>query len=148
MDAQALAQSERMWAVHVNSATVIANALVPHMRAQRDGRIVLIGSRVASGFPGRGQYAASKAALIALARSWAAELIADGVTVNVISPAATATPMLDDARRASSSPQIPPIGRLIEPSEIAAAVEYFLSTAAGAVTGQNLNVCGGASLQQ
>ena len=50
------------------------------------GRIVLVGSRVARGVAGRSQYAATKAALVALARSWAAELAPKGVTVNVVSP--------------------------------------------------------------
>ena len=48
------------------------------------GRVVLVGSRVAQGMPGRSQYAATKAALIALARSWAREVAAQGVTVNVV----------------------------------------------------------------
>ena len=60
-------------------------------RRTGDGRVVLIGSRVAQGKAGRSQYAASKAALIGMARSWAAESIAAGVTVNVVSPAATQT---------------------------------------------------------
>ncbi len=74
------------------------------MAAARDGRVVLIGSRVAQGKAGRSQYAATKAALIALARSWAAEVIAAGVTVNVVSPAATRPPCWT-TRRARANPR-------------------------------------------
>ena len=63
------------------------------------GRIVLIGSLSSRGVAGRSQYAATKAALVALARSWAVELLQRGVTVNVVSPATTATAMLADPAR-------------------------------------------------
>jgi NAD(P)-dependent dehydrogenase (short-subunit alcohol dehydrogenase family) len=137
---------ELMWRLHVDSIARIANVVLPAMAAAREGRVVLIGSRVAQGKAGRSQYAASKAALIALARSWAAEVIASGVTVNVVSPAATETAMLDDPARKSESPVLPPIGRLIRPEEIAALAVYLLSPAAGAITGQNIQICGGSSL--
>ena len=137
---------ELMWRLHVDAATRLADALVPGMAARGHGRVVFIGSRVAQGMPGRGQYAATKAALIALARSWAAEVAGQGVTVNVVSPAATATAMLGDPARAGSAPRLPPLGRLIEPAEIAALVGYLLSPPAAAITGQDIAICGGSSL--
>lgn len=136
----------RMWRLHVDAATRIADLLVPAMQAAGGGRVVLVGSRVARGIAGRSQYAATKAALVALARSWAAEVIADGVTVNVVSPAATRTGMLDDPARQTAAPRVPPIGRLIEPDEIAALVAYLLSPVAAAITGQDIQICGGSSL--
>ena len=135
-----------MWRLHVEAVTRIANVVLPRMIEARNGRVVLIGSRVAQGKAGRSQYAASKAALIALARSWAAEAIAAGVTVNVVSPAATETAMLDDPARKSEAPVLPPLGRLIRPEEIAALVSFLLSPQAGAITGQDIQVCGGSSL--
>jgi len=135
---------ELMWRLHVDAAARIADAIVPAMARRRNGRVVFIGSRVAQGMPGRGQYAATKAALIAMARSWAAEVADQGV--NVVSPAATATGMLADPARAASAPRLPPIGRLIEPAEIAALVAFLLSPAAAAVTGQDIAICGGSSL--
>jgi 3-oxoacyl-[acyl-carrier protein] reductase len=135
-----------MWRLHVDAAARIANILVPAMSRARAGRILLIGSRVSRGSPGRSQYAATKSALVAMARSWAIELAPSGVTVNVISPATTRTAMLDDPARSRVAPQVPPIGRLIEPDEIAALAAYLLSPSAAAITGQEINVCGGASL--
>ncbi|QQO36315.1 SDR family oxidoreductase [Bradyrhizobium diazoefficiens] len=133
-----------MWRLHVDVAERLADALAP--RLPQGGRIIFIGSRTASGAAGRGQYAATKAALVALARSWASELAPRGITVNVIAPAATETPMLKDPTRANVAPKLPPIGRFIQPTEVAAAVAFLLSADAAAITGQQLVICGGSSL--
>ncbi len=140
------ADGELMWRLHVDAATRLADVLLPAMAARRAGRVVLIGSRVAQGKAGRSLYAASKAALVALARSWAAEVIGAGITVNVVSPAATQTAMLDDPARQGEPPLLPPLGRLIQPEEVASLVSYLLSPAAAAITGQDIQICGGASL--
>jgi len=135
---------EAMWRLHVAGTELLANSLVPEMAD--GGRIVLIGSRTASGAAGRSQYAATKAALVAMARSWAAELAPRGITVNVVAPAATETPMLLDPKRKGVAPRLPPIGRFVQPSEVAGATAYLLSHEAGAITGQQLIICGGSSL--
>jgi NAD(P)-dependent dehydrogenase (short-subunit alcohol dehydrogenase family) len=138
------ADRETMWRLHVEVASRLAGLLAPRMID--GGRIVLIGSRTATGAAGRGGYAATKAALVAMARSWAAELAPSRITVNVVAPAATETPMLSDPSRAGVAPRLPPIGRYIQPAEVAAATAFLLSREADAITGQQLVICGGSSL--
>lgn len=136
--------AREMWRLHVDAAEQIVEALVPSLP---DGaRIVLLGSRTAAGSPGRAQYAATKAAVVGMARSFAIELAPRQITVNVVSPGATDTPMLRDPRRASVAPKMPPIGRLVKPEEIAATTAFLLSEGAASITGQQIIVCGGASL--
>jgi len=81
-----------------------------------------------------------------MARSWAAELVTRQITVNIVAPAATDTPMLVDPNRAATPPKMPPIGRLIKPEEIAGVTAFLLGPYAGAITGQQIVVCGGSSL--
>lgn len=138
------ASGEAMWRLHIGAATALADALAPAMRD--GGRIVLIGSRVSNGAAGRSQYAAAKAAMVGLARSWASELAPRRITVNVVSPAATDTPMLRDPKRATSAPVVPPIGRYVTVDEVAALVAFLIGDEAGAITGQQIMVCGGSSL--
>jgi len=136
--------SRTLWRLHVEAAERLANLVAPRMA--EGGRIVLIGSRGSMGLAGRSQYGATKAALVAMARAWAQELAPRGITVNVVAPAATETPMLRDPARAASPPKLPPIGRLIRPEEVAALTAFLLGPEAGAITGQQIMVCGGASL--
>ena len=99
-----------------------------------------------AGRAGRSQYAATKAALVGLARSWAAELAPRGITVNVVAPAATETPMLQTRRAPAFRRELPPIGRFIRPRKSPPPVAFLLSPDAGAITGQQFVICGGASL--
>ncbi|MEH3048123.1 SDR family NAD(P)-dependent oxidoreductase [Sphingomonas adhaesiva] len=138
------ADGATMWALHVAALTAMAQAIVPAMDG--GGRIVAIGSRTSAGAAGKSQYAAVKAAMVGLIRSWAIELAPRGITANVIAPAATATPLLARADRAAVPPVLPPIGRYVEPAEVAAYAAFLLSPDAGAITGQQLLICGGASL--
>jgi len=142
--AQRLEDGHAMWRLHVEASVQLVEHVAPSL--PDGGRIVLIGSRTANGAAGRGQYAASKAALVGLARSWALELAPRGVTVNVIAPGATETPMLTDPKRSAVAPKLPPIGRFVQPGEIAALAAFLLSPAAASLTGQQIVVCGGASL--
>jgi len=135
---------ELMWRLHVAAATAVVDTLVA--RVHDGGRIVLMGSRTATGVAGKSQYAATKAALIGLARSWAMELAPRRVTVNVVAPGPTDTPMLTDPGRASTPPQPPALGRFVKPAEVAALTAFLLGPEGGMTTGQQLVICGGASL--
>ncbi|OOC13954.1 oxidoreductase [Dickeya dadantii] len=138
------ADSEQLWKLHIQVAEVLADRLVDKL--PQGGRIVLLGSRTSSGAAGRSQYVATKSAMIGMVRSWAAELAPRGITVNIVAPGATETPMLNQPGRQSSPPKLPPIGRFIQPQEVADLVAYLLSPSAAAITGQQLVICGGASL--
>jgi NAD(P)-dependent dehydrogenase (short-subunit alcohol dehydrogenase family) len=133
-----------MWRLHVDAPTRLVNAVLP--KIVDGGRIVIIGSRTATGVAGKSQYAATKSALIGLTRSWAMELAPRRITVNVVAPGPTATAMLDDPARASTPPRLPPLGRFVDPDEVAALTALLLGPEGGSITGQQLVICGGASL--
>jgi NAD(P)-dependent dehydrogenase (short-subunit alcohol dehydrogenase family) len=143
-DRLVLADGAAMWALHVDAAARLIARFAPVM--PEGARIVLIGSRTSSGAAGKGLYAASKAGMLALVRSVAAELAPRRITVNVVAPATTDTPMLRDPARASVPPTPPPMGRLIRPEEVAGTVAFLLCDAAASITGQQIVICGGASL--
>jgi len=113
---------------------------------RRYGRIVLVTSPAGRvGFEGQGNYAASKAGQVGLARSLAKEVATRGITVNCLSPGFVATDLIEDlspeareAHRASV-----PMKRFAEPSEVAAAVLFLASRSASYVTGATLEVTGG-----
>lgn len=133
-----------LWRLHVQACETLFNHFAPGM--EPGGRFVAIGSRTSRGAAGRSQYVATKAAMVGMIRSWAAELAPRGITANVVAPGATQTPMLRAPGREMSPPKSPPIGRFITPEEVAALVNFLISDAAAAITGQEMVICGGASL--
>ncbi|ANY17394.1 SDR family NAD(P)-dependent oxidoreductase [Bordetella pseudohinzii] len=137
--------TELLWRLHGAAPLALVGLLGPRLTPAL-GRIVLLSSRAVLGRAQRAAYAATKAAQIGMARSLAAELIGRGITVNVVAPGAVDTPMLNDPRRGAPPKVDLPLGRLIRPDEVVAAIDFFLAPQAGAVTGQTLYVCGGASL--
>lgn len=141
LDPEALAG---MFAVHVGAASALANEVVPRM--PDGGRVLLIGSRTSTGAAGKSQYAATKAALLGMGRTWAQELAPRGITVNVLSPGPTDTPMLADPGRAVTPPKLPALGRLVDPEDVAALAGFLLGPHGKSITGQNYVICGGASL--
>jgi NAD(P)-dependent dehydrogenase (short-subunit alcohol dehydrogenase family) len=138
------AHGEQMWKLHVDVPTQLVNSLAPTL--PDGGRIIIIGSRTSVGMGGKSQYSGTKAALIGLARSWAMELAPRAITVNVVAPGPTDTAMLADPDRSGTPPRVPPLGRLVRPEEVAALTSFLLGPDGGSVTGQQLVICGGASL--
>jgi 3-oxoacyl-[acyl-carrier protein] reductase len=136
-------------AVNLTAAFRLSRAAVKGMMRRRYGRIVNIGSVVGSmGNPGQGNYAASKAGLIGMTKSLAAEVASRGITVNCVSPGmieSAMTDALNDKQREGMLSTIP-MRRLGLAQEVAAAVTYLASEEAAYVTGHTLHVNGGMAM--
>lgn len=132
--------------VDLSGAANVLRAVAPALRKQRSGRVVLISSiNGRRGKFGQSNYAAAKAGLVGLARSAARELAASRVTVNVVEPGFTATPMTaglpPEVRRRALDQT--PLGRVGTPEDVAAAVAFLVGPGAAHITGQCLAVDGG-----
>jgi len=138
--------------LHLGSAITLVQAALPTMKQNQFGRIVLMSSRGALGLATRTAYAATKAGMVGMARTWALELATDGITVNVVAPGPIAdTEMFrsivpQDSEREKALAAAIPVKRLGQSDDVARAVMFFCDRANGFVTGQTLYICGGASL--
>jgi 3-oxoacyl-[acyl-carrier protein] reductase len=149
-DNLALRMKDAEWdeVVDINLRAVfrLSRGVMRGMMKARWGRIVNITSVVgAAGNPGQANYAAAKAGVVGMTKSLARELGSRGITVNCVAPGFIDTDMtraLPQAQRDALLAQIP-LGRLGEPADIAAAVAYLASPAAGYITGCVLHVNGG-----
>jgi NAD(P)-dependent dehydrogenase (short-subunit alcohol dehydrogenase family) len=135
-------------ALNLRGTIVATQAVLPAMQRAGRGRIVNIASRTALGKELRTAYAASKAGLIGLSKTWALELGRHGITVNVVGPGPIRTSLFDQANppgaeRTRRIVEGIPVGRMGTPEDVAAAVGFLASDEAGFVTGQVLYVCGG-----
>jgi 3-oxoacyl-[acyl-carrier protein] reductase len=133
------ADFDRTIAVNLKSAFLCTQAVLPHMRAQRWGRIVNISSGAARGAGAVGlHYNASKAGMEGLTRGYAARLVKEGITVNAVAPSLIDTEMVQALPEAAARI---PVGRLGRPEEVAQAVLMVLGNAY--MTGQTIQVNGG-----
>lgn len=132
--------------VNLKGVFLCTKAVARPMMKQRCGRIINISSVVGvSGNPGQANYVAAKAGVIGLTKSNAKELSGKGITVNAIAPGFIETDMtsvLDQETRDKLLNEIP-LGRFGAPNDIAEAVTFLASDAAGYITGQTIHVDGG-----
>jgi 3-oxoacyl-[acyl-carrier protein] reductase len=133
----------------VRSPVLLGRAALDGMRARGTGRIVNVDSEVAHlPPPGRSAYATAKSAQIGLTTSWARELAPYGITVNTVAPGFIPVERHADVPEAEAEAYraTVPMGRLGLPEDIAHAVSFFASEAAGFITGQRIVVDGGRRL--
>ena len=135
--------------VNLTGAFRSVQACLPGMRERGWGRIVAISSGAAkTGLRGQVAYSASKAGLLGMVKTLAAENAHHGITANAVLPGMVATEKvraMPDEVMERLMPLLPS-GRMVEPDEIAAAVSYLCSEDAAQVTGQEIAVDGGAGL--
>jgi 3-oxoacyl-[acyl-carrier protein] reductase len=149
-DTLLLRMKEEDWdaVLDTNLASVfrLSKAVLRGMMKARKGRIVSITSVVGlTGNPGQANYAAAKAGILGFTKSLAREVGSRGITVNAIAPGFIDTDMtraLAEAQRAALNAQIP-LGRLGQPSDVAAAVAFLCSPDGAYITGETLHVNGG-----
>jgi NAD(P)-dependent dehydrogenase (short-subunit alcohol dehydrogenase family) len=145
--------SEQQWRrdidVNLSGAFRAVQACLPGMRERRWGRVVVISSGAAlNGLPGQVAYSASKAGLLGMVKTIAAENAGLGITANAVLPGMVATEKVlgMPAEVLERLRGILPAGRMAEPAEVAALVGFLASEQAGYVTAQTIGIDGGAPL--
>jgi 2-keto-3-deoxy-L-fuconate dehydrogenase len=142
----------RVFDVNVLGMVRVARVALPHLRASEHAAIVNTCSIAATaGLPSRALYSATKGAVLSLTLAMAADHLADGVRVNCVNPGTVDTPWVarllaaapDAAAERTALEARQPIGRLVDAGEVAEAIAYLASPAAGATTGTALPVDGG-----
>lgn len=149
-DGLAMRMSDEDWQsvidVNLTSTFRLCRAAIRGMMKARWGRIINISSVVGTtGNAGQVNYAASKAGMVGMSKSLAAEVASRGITVNCVAPGFITTAMTDKLNEQQKGAILGsvPAGRMGEPAEIAAAVLFLSSSEAGYVTGATLHVNGG-----
>jgi 3-oxoacyl-[acyl-carrier protein] reductase len=141
------AEIDHHFAVNVRGAILVTREALPHL--SRGARIINLASELA--YVGRANasvYAATKAAILGLTRSWAREFAPD-ILVNAVAPGATDTPLLAFDRAAPEQQRLEtahPLGRIGRPEEVAAAIVFLAGPSASLFTGQCLGPNGGAAM--
>jgi 3-oxoacyl-[acyl-carrier protein] reductase len=148
VEEQTFADLEATVSLNIRCSLQCLQALLPGMKAAGFGRVVNISSRAVLGKELRTVYAATKSALIGMAKVWALELGEYGITANAIGPGPIRTALFDranppDSPRTKAIIEAVPVRRVGTPDDIAHAAAFLLDARSGFVTGQVLYVCGG-----
>ncbi|MBO0989802.1 D-threitol dehydrogenase [Delftia sp. SD018] len=142
---------ERTLAVNLTAPLLLAQAVAPAMRRQRHGRIINLASQSSVvALRRHAAYCASKAGLVGLTRVLALEWASDGITVNAISPTVVDTPLGRKAwagQVGEAMQALIPTGRFAQPEEVARLAVFLAGTHAGMLTGENIVIDGGYSIQ-
>lgn len=146
------ADIERIYQTNLIAPTYLISKVIPHMKGQRWGRIINIGS--ISGVMGEAYasiYSSSKAGLIGLTKALALELAEYEITVNTINPGWVETELgmnsIDDGEFTKEEIlDIIPQKRFVKPEEVAKLCKYLISSDAKGITGQSINLCAGLSV--
>jgi NAD(P)-dependent dehydrogenase (short-subunit alcohol dehydrogenase family) len=141
-------QWDDVFAVNAKGVFLVTQAVLPHMRQRRYGRIVNIASIGGKrGGPGQAHYCSTKAAVLEFTRVLAMELEDSGITANSVCPGIIMTEMgkvnLGSQADIEKWAAATALRRIGYPDDIAGAVCFFASDASAFITGQSLNVCGG-----
>jgi len=149
-------QQQAVLDIDLGGTANLARAAIPALLrrpAPRSGRFLAVASAAATrGLPMLAAYCAAKAGVTGLIRALAAELAGSGVTANAVSPGSTDTPILDQSARLYGLPspadfaRQQPVGRLLDPGEVAAVLAFLASPASSAMTGASIPVDGGLAL--
>jgi 3-oxoacyl-[acyl-carrier protein] reductase len=133
---------ERTWRVNVTGAMLTLRTFEPLLGS--GSSVVTLGSVAAlAGMPRRDAYTASKGAIVALTRAWAADLIRRGIRVNCVCPGPTATPMTAAALGPDAAAVSLPLGRPADPDEVAAVIAALVDPQASYLNGAVIPVDGG-----
>lgn len=148
LETTTLADLDAVVSLNLRCTIQCTQALLPAMKRVGSGRIVNISSRAALGKELRTAYAATKAGVQGMTKTWALELAPHHITVNAIGPGPIGTELFHQVNPADSPRTRAiingiPVRRLGTPADIAHAVAFFLDERASFVTGQVLYVCGG-----
>jgi len=131
--------------LNLTAAIRLTGAALPHLRRCGSGRVVSIASRAVLGSFGSSNYATAKGGLLGMTRSLALAEGPRGITANTIAPGFIETPMT--RHLADRTAETIPVRRAGVPEDVARAVSFLAAPEAGYLTGQNLMICGGRSLQ-
>ena len=131
------------FAVNVRGSILMTKELIRHRGSY--GRVINLSTDAAQVFAGQITYGASKATMEALTRSIALETAKYGITVNCVAPGPTQTGWIDEELEQAVLPLIP-MGRLIQPEDIAEAILFLAGKQAAMITGQVIKVSGGKAL--